>query len=618
MATTLTRNLKLRVDSNLTANAKYNLERIDLLGSTFLVDTTNTLNVRSQTNIVIEPESADVDGSGVGGTVSIGTPNHDIDTLAVYATNFSLSTNLGLSDQATGGSKDLLVRYKSDLNGSVDTAANRTLSIDVDGADRSLVLGGSLTLTGGSLILSLSGDSNLSLPTSGVLATLAGAETLTNKSIDATSNTISNITNSNINSSAGISYSKLNLSGSIQNSDVSASAAIAYSKLDLTASIANADVSPTAAIARSKIASGSANHVVINDSSGNLSSETSLATTRGGTGVSGAAVFPTSGTVATDSNSLTLTNKVINGSTNSLSGIQYGSLVLTGSISNTDISNSAGISYSKLSLSNSITNSDISSVAGIAYSKLTLTGSVANSDISSTAAIQYSKLDLTGGIVNSDISSSAAISGNKINPDFGNQIIKTTASLQFSEGGYTTDLIAAQGGQTSDLTLELPATAGTNGQVLATNGSGTLDWITVAGTGTVTSVALAAPAEFTVSGSPVTTSGTLTLSKATQAANTVYAGPTSGGSAQPTFRSLVAADLPAGTLTQATDTWANGDGITKVVSHGLNTGNVDVIIVDETGEIIYISSIVITDANTVTLTSSEAPAVGWTVIVQGG
>ena len=63
--------------------------------------------------------------------------------------------------------------------------------------------------------------------------------------------------------------------------------------------------------------------------------------------------------------------------------------------------------------------------------------------------------------------------------------------------------------------------------------------------GTVTSVAPAAPVEFVVSGSPVTTSGTLTFTKATETANTVWAGPTSGGAAQPTFRALVSADVPA-------------------------------------------------------------------------
>lgn len=65
------------------------------------------------------------------------------------------------------------------------------------------------------------------------------------------------------------------------------------------------------------------------------------------------------------------------------------------------------------------------------------------------------------------------------------------------------------------------------------------------GPGTVTNVGLAAPADlFSVAGSPVTTTGTLTLTKATAAANTCYAGPVSGGAAAPAFRALVAADIP--------------------------------------------------------------------------
>lgn len=63
-------------------------------------------------------------------------------------------------------------------------------------------------------------------------------------------------------------------------------------------------------------------------------------------------------------------------------------------------------------------------------------------------------------------------------------------------------------------------------------------------TGTVTSVALAAPSIFSVSGSPVTSSGTLTLSLATQSANRIWAGPTSGSAATPTFRLLVDTDIP--------------------------------------------------------------------------
>jgi hypothetical protein len=64
------------------------------------------------------------------------------------------------------------------------------------------------------------------------------------------------------------------------------------------------------------------------------------------------------------------------------------------------------------------------------------------------------------------------------------------------------------------------------------------------GSGSVTSVGLSLPAQFSVSGSPVTVSGTLTAAWVVQTANTVLAGPTSGGTAAPTFRALVGADLP--------------------------------------------------------------------------
>jgi hypothetical protein len=71
-----------------------------------------------------------------------------------------------------------------------------------------------------------------------------------------------------------------------------------------------------------------------------------------------------------------------------------------------------------------------------------------------------------------------------------------------------------------------------------------------AGAGTVSSVAhtLTVPGIFssTVTGSPITTSGTLadTISLVNQNANLVWAGPSSGSAALPTFRSLVAQDLP--------------------------------------------------------------------------
>ena len=62
-------------------------------------------------------------------------------------------------------------------------------------------------------------------------------------------------------------------------------------------------------------------------------------------------------------------------------------------------------------------------------------------------------------------------------------------------------------------TFTLPTTDGTNGQVLTSNGSGTLSFTTIStSSGTVTSVDMSVPTGFSVSGNPVTSSGTLALS----------------------------------------------------------------------------------------------------------
>lgn len=69
------------------------------------------------------------------------------------------------------------------------------------------------------------------------------------------------------------------------------------------------------------------------------------------------------------------------------------------------------------------------------------------------------------------------------------------------------------------------------------------------GGGTVTSVGLALPVSvFSISGSPVTTTGTLTGSFTNQTANRVFAGPSTGAAAAPAFRALVAADMVAAGL----------------------------------------------------------------------
>lgn len=97
----------------------------------------------------------------------------------------------------------------------------------------------------------------------------------------------------------------------------------------------------------------------------------------------------------------------------------------------------------------------------------------------------------------------------------------------------------------------------TSGYVLSTQGAGANPQWVPNTAGSVSSVALALPASvFSVTGSPVTSTGTLTGSLITQAPNAIWAGPTTGAAATPTFRALVNADITSGgvALTKTDDT----------------------------------------------------------------
>ena len=100
--------------------------------------------------------------------------------------------------------------------------------------------------------------------------------------------------------------------------------------------------------------------------------------------------------------------------------------------------------------------------------------------------------------------------------------------------------------------------------------------ISTGGTGTVTSVGLTLPSIFSVTGSPVTGSGTLAGTLVSEGAHTVFAGPTTG-TATPSFRSLVASDLPAVTNLAGGSSgvvpYQSGAGTTSFTSVG-TTGQV--------------------------------------------
>jgi hypothetical protein len=133
----------------------------------------------------------------------------------------------------------------------------------------------------------------------------------------------------------------------------------------------------------------------------------------------------------------------------------------------------------------------------------------------------------------------------------GNAATATSATTATNIAGGANLQIPYNTGSGATSFITAPTTAST---YLQYNGTG-FAWASAAGLGTVTSVALSLPSIFTVSGSPVTTSGTLTGTFNTQNANLVFAGPSSGVAATPTFRSLVSADIPNPALTTKTTTY---------------------------------------------------------------
>jgi hypothetical protein len=191
-------------------------------------------------------------------------------------------------------------------------------------------------------------------------------------------------------------------------------------------------------------------------------------------------------------------------------------------------------------------------------------------------------------VANTGVLSNIAGTGISVSSATGNVTIANTGVLSFSAGttgltpaatttGAVTlagTLAIANGGTNGASTPTAGAVpygtgtayaftaAGTVGQVLTSAGAGTPTWTTPT-TGTVTSVGLSLPSIIAVTNSPVTTSGTLTGTLTTQAVNTIFAGPSSGAAAAPTFRALTTADIPAlaygtGTVTSVSVVSANG------------------------------------------------------------
>ena len=181
-------------------------------------------------------------------------------------------------------------------------------------------------------------------------------------------------------------------------------------------------------------------------------------------------------------------------------------------------------------------------MAHIVQGDITATRNISGNQITSTVATGTAPLVVTSTTLVSNLNA-ALLGGN--NSTYYTTITNQTGTLGLGNGGTgltSTTGIANKiiGGVAADGALEYKTLSQGTG-VTITNTAGT---ITIAATGgTVTSVGLSAPSDFTVINSPVTGSGTLTFSRNSQSANTFLAAP-NGSSGTPSYRTVVAADVP--------------------------------------------------------------------------
>jgi hypothetical protein len=166
--------------------------------------------------------------------------------------------------------------------------------------------------------------------------------------------------------------------------------------------------------------------------------------------------------------------------------------------------------------------------------------------------------------VNGNISGTALVSTASAGDEGGEIRLNKAVTNTTLTTGVTIDVhqnklrIFETGGTNRGLYFDLTAA----GAAISTNGLAPV----AGGGGTVTSVGLSLPNIFSVTGSPVTTSGTLTATLASQTANTFLAAP-NGAAGAPTMRAIVAADIP--TLNQnTTGTAANVTGTVAIANGG--------------------------------------------------
>jgi trimeric autotransporter adhesin len=239
----------------------------------------------------------------------------------------------------------------------------------------------------------------------------------------------------------------------------------------------------------------------------------------------------------------------------------------------------------------------------------TNTGTVLSGDASINAGV----LTIGPGAITSTKLAASSVSGGSSGTIADGTI--TSADLASNINIATSGTLAAGATIVSGLTVSgttttfntrayvWPSTVAGASTFLKNDGAGNLSW--AAGSGTVTSVGLIMPSIFSVAGSPITTTGTLNATLATQNANLVFAGPSSGAALAPSFRALAAADIPNIAESQVTN--LTTDLANKVTANTAITGATNTkITYDAKGLVTAGGPLTVSDLPTMTATTGGA------------
>lgn len=406
-----------------------------------------------------------------------------------FGANYGLVSKYIKSRTADPASLGVLRLSNSDSIAFRNAANDGNLELTVDSSNR-LLFNGVVLQPAGNYITSLTGD---------VVATGPGAAASTIQA------------------------------GVIDNAKVSASAGIAYSKLNLTSGVVNADISGSAAIDFSKLASLTSGNVLVG-SAGNV--PTSVA-------MSGDVTISNAGVTAIGANKVA-NSQAAQMAAHTFKGNNTGSTANALDLTIAQMSAELGVSTATASTLMG-RDSNANSRANNLIEGFTTTATAAGTTtltVSSTYTQQF-----TGSTTQTVVL-----------PDCTTLVLGQQFSILNRSSGTVT--VNANGGGLIQLVAASAQVIVTCTSVGSAAGSWDANYSAPSGTGTVTSVTFTGD-NVLLSNTPsaaVTTSGTLTASLKTQTANRVLAGPTSGGAANPTFRALVAADLPSKIIALYTST----------------------------------------------------------------